>query len=321
MNHNLQPLVSIVVPAYNIEKYISQTLESIIGQTYENIEIIVVDDGSTDTTLHAIHEYAKKDARLVVFSQANKGLSAARNAGFRLAKGEYLCIIDADDIMMPEKVEQQLCFLQAHPSADFTYSKVRYFVNETHQLCIRDMPTPEGQEVHSELLKKGNLISPNSVFFRKSVFDTVGGFDESLRSAEDLDYWLFLSGKGVNFLHQDQYLTLCRMRQDSLTADSVTMYSSVVRVFEKHLPASFWSRITSSQLIKNKFLLQLAYMRRPALRANSAPSASVNRSFFSKLLNRAYLSLRRLKFSYVFKKIYDSKVQEYLLMIESSKKI
>ncbi|MBE6024850.1 MAG: glycosyltransferase [Cellulosilyticum sp.] len=101
----MKPLISVIVPTYNVEKYISKCLDSIISQTYENIEIIVVNDGSTDNSLSIVEEYEKKDARIKVFSQKNQGLSAARNTGIDNSKGEYLLFIDSDDYIETNMIE------------------------------------------------------------------------------------------------------------------------------------------------------------------------------------------------------------------------
>lgn len=323
MNNKSQKLVSVIIPAYNIEKYISQTIESVIRQTYKNIEIIIVNDGSTDNTPKIIQEYSQKDKRVKVINQSNKGLSAARNSGLKIAKGEYLCIIDADDIMMPEKIESQFIFLEDNPLGDFTYSKVRYFINNTSDIYVRDLSTPNGTtSVYKKLLQSGNFISPNSVFFRRSVFDEFGGFDEKLRSSEDFDYWLYLSKRGVNFLHQDKYLTLCRSRKDSLTADSVTMYSSVINVFEKHIFNSrnkFLAKIMYTQYVKNIFLLYFSILRKPKSKNIDVMGVGSNFLSLSYYLNNIYMFLKKLKFLLTFKKINDKVLKDYLIFIESLK--
>lgn len=299
MSNNPQKLVSIVIAAYNIEKYVSQTIESALNQTYKNIEVIIVNDGSTDGTSNIIETYAKKDTRIVIFNQANKGVSAARNAGFKIAKGEYFCIVDADDIMLPIKIESQVDFLENNSSADFAYSKVYYFIDGTHAIYRHDLATISGAHVYEKLLQYGNFIYTSTVFFRRNVFDQFGGFDENLRSAEEFDYWLSLSQRGVNFLHQNKYLTLCRSRNNGLTSDSVTMYLTAVAVLEKHMANSknkLLSKITNYQYLKSKFLLYV--------------SSNI-------VLNKAYALLKKIKFLMTFKKVHDKNVQDYLIMIES----
>lgn len=302
MNNLGQKLVSVIIPAYNIEKHISQAIESVIGQSYKNIEIIMVNDGSTDGTEKIIQHYAKKDGRIIILNQSNGGVSAARNYGFRIAKGEYFCILDADDIMMPEKIKSQIDFLEQNPSADLTYSKVYYFFDGTYDIYRHDLATVSGDAVYKQLLKYGNFIYTGTVCFKRSVFDSFGGFDARLRSAEEFDYWLFLADKGVNFLYQDKYLTLCRSRENGLSSDSVTMYSTAVTVFEKHISKNkFLSKITSFQYLKARLLLSFSKLRK------------------QKYFNRLFALLRKLKFLLTFKKVTDKKLKEYLITLESHK--
>lgn len=327
MSSKLQKLVSIIIPAYNVENYVSQTLETIIRQTYHNMEIIIVNDGSTDGTEKIIQEYAKKDNRIIIFNQINKGLSAARNSGLKIAKGEYLCIFDADDIMMPEKIELQFNLLEDNPLGDFVYSKVLYFTTGVDDVYIRDLSTPNGATaVYKTLLRYGNFISPNSVFFKRSVFEKFGGFDENLRSSEDFDYWLHLAQNDVNILHLDKYLTLCRGRKDSLTSDSVTMYSSVISVFEKHIFKSknkFLSKIMYPQYIKNKLLFYFSIIKRPKSKTKNESVFKNSNRFLSLnyFASNLFIFLRKIKFLLTFKKIDNKKIKDYLIFIESFKKI
>ena len=103
-----EPLVSIVIPIYNVENFVAETLESVLAQTYKNIEVICVDDGSMDNSLSIANFYSKRDERIKVFSQENAGVSAARNYGIKQAKGKYICFLDSDDFMHPQYVELQL---------------------------------------------------------------------------------------------------------------------------------------------------------------------------------------------------------------------
>ena len=100
----MEPLVSIVIPVYNVENFVKDTLSSVCNQTYKNIEIICVDDGSTDNSLSVLNFYSEKDKRIKVLSQSNSGVSAARNNGIRAAEGEYICFLDSDDFMHPQNV-------------------------------------------------------------------------------------------------------------------------------------------------------------------------------------------------------------------------
>lgn len=185
-------LVSVVLPAYNCGKYISEALESALRQTYAPAEIIVVDDGSTDDTGGIIEKYAARyPGRIRYLRQPNRGPSAARNAGIRTAKGEYIAFLDADDVWLGNKLECQI--------KEFTASDTTGLVT-----CGRSIRGPAGmvgqflpginaldKNALMEKLMIMNVIGGgSSVIVRKKCFDAAGLFDESLRVAEDWDMWL-----------------------------------------------------------------------------------------------------------------------------------
>ena len=111
-----QPLVSIITPAYNAEKYIKETIESVLGQTYKNWELIIVNDGSTDSTEEIIKSF--DDSRVVLLSQKNSGVSSARNLGMQSSKGKYITFLDADDVLPPESLKVRVDYLESHPDVD-----------------------------------------------------------------------------------------------------------------------------------------------------------------------------------------------------------
>ena len=123
------PIVSVIIPAYNVEKYIRNAIDSVLGQTYKDIEIIVVDDGSTDGTKKSLEPYIK-DNKIIYLYQNNRGLSGARNSGIKTAKGEYIALLDADDLFYPSKIEKQLIYMENNKDCDFCYCDVRFFKEE-----------------------------------------------------------------------------------------------------------------------------------------------------------------------------------------------
>ncbi len=255
----------------------------------------------------------------MVVDQANQGVSAARNAGFRSARGDYFCIVDGDDIIMPTKIASQLQFLEDHSSADFCYSKVFYFIDGTNTIYRHDLATVSGHGMYKKLLQHGNFVYTSTVFFRRRVFDIHGGFDEQLRSAEEFDYWLMLAHAGVRFLHQDEYLTLCRSRGNGLTSDSITMYAAAVAVFEKHLTSPL-AKITSYQYLKQRLLLAISILRKPKASNGAGKVDAASHAVHSiSYINKAYMLLKKITFSLTFKKVHDKKLQAYLAMIESHK--
>lgn len=316
MNNNSQPLVSIVIGAYNVERYISRTLDSVIAQTYEHIEIVIVNDGSGDATGNIIEAYSKKDNRIVVVTQTNQGVSAARNTGFRVAKGEYFSIFDADDIMMPTKIQSQVEFLVSNAHADLVYSNVYYFIDGAYDIYRHDLAIVSGPSVYKKLLQCGNFIYTSTVSFRRKIFDQHGGFDETLRSAEEFEYWLRLAQHGVKIVHQDQYLTLCRSRGNGLTSDSVMMYTTAREVFAKHLTSPI-SKLLSYQYRKISFLLYFSLLKRQKSQAGNrdgiiTPQTSAN------IASRIFAFLKKVKYSLTFKKIHNQELQNFLISIESS---
>ena len=132
--------ISIVVPIYNVEKYVKKCIESLIKQTYKNIEIILVDDGSTDSSAEIIDEYANKDSRIIAIHQKNKGVSSARNTGLKAARGEYIGFVDPDDYVDCQMYEVMVNKLQAS-LADLVvcgYSKIWESSGKTEKFCLTD---------------------------------------------------------------------------------------------------------------------------------------------------------------------------------------
>src|SRR4028118_698519 len=122
-NNLNQPLVSVIIPAYNAENFIAKTLETVLSQTYQNIEVLVVDDGSPDTTAEIVKSFVENYSRVSLLQQSNAGVAAARNLAIEKSKGEYIAPIDADDIWYPQNIEKQVqCFLDSDPSVGLVYT-------------------------------------------------------------------------------------------------------------------------------------------------------------------------------------------------------
>lgn len=188
------PLVSIIIPTYNSGKTIIQTIESVKNQTYTNYEIIVVDDGSTDGTV----EILKTIKGIKLITQANQGVSAARNRGIEEAKGDYIAYLDSDDLWHPQKLEIQLKV--AEPLKSFgmiatTYQKF-YDVQINPQFPAFEVPPLESIEERSFYrFLKATTYLPSSVIIPKTVHNEIGKFDPELRIGEDHDLWLRIAYK------------------------------------------------------------------------------------------------------------------------------
>jgi glycosyltransferase involved in cell wall biosynthesis len=182
--------VSVVLPTFNRAWIVGQAIDSVLEQDYANMELIVVDDGSTDDTPHLLAAYG---ARLRVVRQANRGVSAARNAGIRTAGGALVALLDSDDAWLPGKVTAQVNYFSAHADA---------LICQTEEIWIRNgvrvNPGKRHRKAAGMLFEQSLalcLVSPSAVMMRRTLLDEVGLFDETLPACEDYDLWLRIAWK------------------------------------------------------------------------------------------------------------------------------
>lgn len=181
------PAITVAIPVYNGAKTIRTTLESIIQQSFSDLEIIVIDDGSTDQTADIVRQI--DDSRIRLISYPNEGLAASRNRGIHQSQCELISFIDADDLWTADKLADQLAALQTAPKASVAYSWTDC-VDQSARFCRRGSHVSAEGHVYEKLLMGNFLDSGSNALFRKSVFDTVGRFDVSLKAAEDWDMFL-----------------------------------------------------------------------------------------------------------------------------------
>jgi glycosyltransferase involved in cell wall biosynthesis len=223
-----KPLVSVIIPLYNSELYIKETVESVFAQTYPNIEIILVDDGSTDGTKNVVQPYIDKKLVTYIY-QTNKGLPGARNTGIRNSRGPYVAYLDSDDVFFPEKIERQVAYLEAHPRCGVCYCGIWHFYDgKPDQLFKLDYTYYSDDEVFPHLLLK-NFVNPLSVVMRRSEIERVGLFDESYLHGEDWEYWVRLAYHGTVFEYLPDMLAKYRMWKGG------KWYGPAVRVLDKQM--------------------------------------------------------------------------------------
>lgn len=184
------PAVSVVIGAYNAARWIGAAVESVLRQTWDDFELIVVDDGSTDDTAGIAEGFG---AAVRLIRKANGGSATARNAGIRAAQGRYVAFLDADDLWLPQKLEQQMRLLREKPDGAWSYTDAYFFDAETGatlRQAGRQRALPAGDVLEKLLMH--NFIPFSSAVVRRDVFDAVGLFDESAlhRISEDWDFWL-----------------------------------------------------------------------------------------------------------------------------------
>ena len=182
--------ISIMMPTYNNAKYIKQAIESIYAQNYDNIEIIVVDDGSTDNTKEIVQQY--KDIKY--FYIEHKGISVARNTALEKSKGEYIAFLDSDDYWLPNKLNTQIQYFKDHPDCEIVFTKYEnFFEDEKLKTNKRAM--------HEKMMEKFlKQYLPSSVI-KKELFEKYGNFDENFSGVEDTEFLYRLLKKGVSINH------------------------------------------------------------------------------------------------------------------------
>ena len=191
-----RPLVSVVVPAYNVERFLAETLRSVVRQTWRELEAIVVDDGSSDGTAGIADRFAAEDARVRVIHQENRGVSSARNVGTRAATGEFLCFLDGDDVFLPDKIERQVEFLRLSSSCDLVFSDF-YTGSVDLVTSVLDCRRPPPMPMREIFVCLNWFGPPCSTLLRSRLQQRIGPFDETLRYSEDWDYWIRASRCGT----------------------------------------------------------------------------------------------------------------------------
>jgi len=287
------PAVTIVIAAYNSAHYIGQTLDSIKAQTVSDYEVIVVNDGSNDS--EDLERLVQAHPLPIIYvTQENKGVSAARNAGIRLGKGEFYTQLDADDQWMPDYLEVQLGILKDNPDVTLVYPNATIIGDESEAELEFMKISPSEGEVSFEALVQGKCTVMTSVTARMSAIREAGMFDESLRSCEDFDLWLRIVKNGGRVIYHRRPLVLYRRHEGSLSSDRVWMTRNLQAVFEKcarsfSLTAAE-AEALHEQMTRNGALLQLFEGKR-ALTAGGASAALVSFEKANEQLRSPKLSL------------------------------
>lgn len=225
-----QTLVSIVIPAYNAEHTIIETLESVLKQTYNNIETIIVNDGSTDCTLEVIGQFIADKPTFRVYSKENEGLAPTRNYGFQFVKGKYLVFLDADDLIDPDFVRLCAEQFEVNDQVDIVTTQVQHFERENH---IYIPPT-----FSIDTLLRVNCFIVTSMI-KSEAFRDIGLFDETMKFHEDWEMWIRMTEKYSKVVHIDRPLfwyrkrnsrdSMCDLLHTKHTADETQLY-----IYQKH---------------------------------------------------------------------------------------
>lgn len=225
-----KPFVSVIIPAYNMEQFLGETLDSVLVSGYSSFEVIVMDDGSKDGSYAIARQYAQKDFRVRAFTQPNSGACAARNHAISLARGEYIFPLDADDKVGPDFLSQAVSALEADRDIKVVYSHAEFIGDRKGEWKLRPYSP--------ELLARKNMI-PISAMYRKSDWVRAGGYCEEIIAREDWEFWIAILKDGGKVVRLPQTGLYYRIRAGSKRVADRSLKKHVIDVLNKRHPDFF----------------------------------------------------------------------------------
>ncbi|MGV0026055.1 glycosyltransferase family 2 protein [Phormidesmis priestleyi] len=235
--------VSVIMPVYNVEQYVAETIRSVLAQTHTNFEFLIIDDESPDRSVEICHQF--KDPRIRIIHQKNRGLAGARNTGIRHAQGDYIALLDSDDLWLPEKLEKLVDHLERSPQVGVTFSRSAFIDESGNPLGTYQMPKLRGITA-SYLMCRNPIGNGSAPLIRRQVFEEIKYsanlygdaeefyFDDQFRQSEDIECW-------IRIVLQTQWqiegipdaLTLYRVNSESLSANVMKQLDSWEKVIAK----------------------------------------------------------------------------------------
>lgn len=236
----MNKLVSIIMPAYNSEMFISESIESVLSQTYPHWELVVIDDGSTDRTAKIVKEYVGRDSRIRYYYQQNQKQGRARNNGISKSKGEWIAFLDHDDLWAPEKLEKQIEFINNN-NVDLVFSGGYFFLSSNKEELRAHQINPgfyQGDDALKKFLES-NQIPMLSVLVKKKAILTCGGFEvhPSVQNADDYLLWLQMLVKGFLFYGLPDKLVYYRLHENQASGNDLYNHEQVLNIFNSFFVA------------------------------------------------------------------------------------
>lgn len=258
----MMPKVSVIIPCYNRESFIAETVESVLSQTYSNVELIAIDDGCTDNSRKILEKFNDKIKILQHLDHLNKGQSASINLGLANSDGKYVGILDSDDIWFPNKISEQVEYLEAHPEIGMVFGNGEAIDSGGHHLYnIYDEQPPKPGDPES-LLMDCYIHLPSNSLIRREIYNQVGPFDENLRAAQDHDMLIRIAEvTRIAFLNRKWYQY--RRHENSISSTATEQrWRGGFRILEKAIQRYPYS----SQVIRKRkgvlhFRLGQCYIR------------------------------------------------------------
>lgn len=254
------PTVSVIIPTYNRAHLVGRAIRSVLNQTYQDFEIIVVDDGSTDKTEEVVKSFNDPRIRYIRHEQ-NRGGSAARNTGIRTARGGVIAFLDSDDEWLPEKLAKQVQKMTGSgDQVGLVYTGEKVIDAETGRCLVEKVPSLEGN-VHSQLLEGDFIGTCSSVMVKKTAIEAVGGFDEQLVSRQDWDCWIRIA-YSYNISCIPECLVVRYTGLPQISDKLQRIAEGTARILEKHRASLDKTPRTFGKQLAVLTMLQLAYTRK-----------------------------------------------------------
>lgn len=225
-------LVSVIIPAYNAERYLDETIQSVINQSYHNWELIIVNDGSSDKTASITKTWTEKDKRIQCINKLNTGVSDSRNIGIENAKGEIIFFLDADDVWDPNNISEKLKrFDQNNISAIYSACEL---IDENTKSLTRNLQGSEDLSLKDMLLLKGNYITaPSGIAVKTNVARKIDGFDKNLSNNADQDFFIRILAGGYKIGYLNETLWKYRMHHAGMSKNVSLLEKDILFMFNK----------------------------------------------------------------------------------------
>lgn len=243
------PLVSVVMSVFNGEKYLRESIDSILNQTFSEFEFIIINDGSKDSSLNIIKSY--KDPRIVAITQKNQGIVRALSRGIDLAKSEYIARMDADDICMPHRLKDQFDYMEQNKKCVLLGGNL-VFIDSLGKEVLKSPMLLHDPEIRLELMVRSPFAHP-AVMFRKSAYVVSGGYDSATFPAEDYDLWVRMAQQG-ELANLDSELLAYRLNDEGISAtNNIDQMASTALIREKAQQQYDWEYIPNYGKLSQKY--------------------------------------------------------------------
>lgn len=243
------PLVTVIIPCFNCEKHLAATLDSVLAQTYTNLEILCVDNNSKDATTSLIEAYVLKDSRVKFLQESQIGADFARNKGLKNARGEFLQFLDSDDLIVIDKLETQVKKI-LETGADVVVSDRRIY-DAKMQTEIETLRFPEIEKTPLAVSLKQIIITGNPLY-KKTAVNEINGWNEELSSAQDWDFNIRLALNNKKFVYAEGVFLYCRSLENSLSSNWIKVNENAIKVLNELRPEIVKNDVLSDQKVQQK---------------------------------------------------------------------